>query len=95
MNGIKLGFDLRDYAARTGRGIGKLCMNDGSKIRILGNEKGVDFFRMKHGELLGAKGFRGENGIIQGAMYLTELRKYAEVPQYADKAWTNAFNVMG
>jgi len=97
MNGVKLGFSFVDLAKSWGRGIGSVRLKDGSSVKILGdpNDKAVDFFRIKHGRLLEAKGYRGENALFQAANdvgYIEE--KLAMDPKDVSKAWDACFDVV-
>ena len=97
MNGVKLGFSFVDLARSWGRGIGSVRLKDGSSVKILGdpNDKAVDFFRIKHGRLLEAKGYRGEKAIFNAANdigYIEE--KLAIDPNEALNAWGSCFDVI-
>ena len=97
MNGIKLGFSMVDLAKSWGRGIGSIRLKDGSSVKILGdpNDRAVDFFRIKHGRLLEAKGYRGEDAVFQAANdvgYIEE--KLALDPKDVSKAWDACFDVI-
>lgn len=96
MNGIKLGFNMIDLARSWGRGYGSVRLKDGSSLKILGstNEKVIDFFRVKNGRLLDAKGYRGEDAIYKAANdmgYIEE--KLAQNPQDAQMAWAHCYDV--
>lgn len=97
MNGIKLGFSFVDFAKATGRGIGSVRLKDGSSIKMLGNpiKKTVDFYRIKHGKLLEATGYRGRDAIARAANdvgYIEE--KLAVIPTDAQEAWDRCFDII-
>lgn len=97
MKGIKLNFRFIDFAKRTNRGIGNVRLKDGSSIKILGNPKTeeVDFFRIKHGELLEAAGYRGRDAIARAANDVGYIKEnLALIPSDADEAWHRCFNVI-
>ena len=70
-------------------------MKDGSSIKILQNleKNAIDFFQVKNGKLLGAKGFRGKDSDCHAANLLGSLSKYAEKAEDVDKAWIDSCNL--
>lgn len=97
MNGIKLGFSFVDFAKATGRGIGSVRLKDGSSVKILGDPvtNSVDLFRIKHGRLLEAVGYRGKDSIPRAANdigYIEE--KLALQPGDVFDAWDRCFDVI-
>ena len=97
MNGIRLCFSFVDLAKSTGRGIGSVRLKDGSSIKMLGDPAGksVDFFRIKHGRLLEATGYRGRDAIARAANDVGYIEEnLAVIPNDAQEAWGRCFDIL-
>lgn len=94
----KVGFNAAEYALKHKMGIGSFRLKDGSSVKILQDTDKdiIQFFQVKNGELLGAKGYHGPNADCNAANFLCDLEKYAENVEELEKAWANSceFDVM-
>ena len=88
----KLGFSIVDYAKRNNMGIGSFRLKDGSSIKVLQNldKKAVEFFQVKNGKLLGAKGYRGNDAQYEAVNFFCGFEKLAEKTEEMDKAWSDS-----
>ncbi len=94
----KVGFNVAEYALKNKMGIGSFRLKDGSSVKILQDQDKnlIQFFQLKNGELIGAKGYQGPSSNFQAANYLCDLEKNAENAEELEKAWANSceFDVM-
>ena len=90
----KVGFNVADYALRNKMGIGSFRLKDGSSVKVLQNaEKNIiEFFQVKNGKILGAKGYRGPNSDCYAANLLGSLEKDAQSIEELNKAWKDSCN---
>ncbi len=95
IEGIKLGFNLKDYARLGNMGCGSFRVKDGSEVYIIGDaaRKKVDFFQVKDGYLLGAKGYRGKMYSIESSNLLGTFMSTAEDFGKACYAWTRGLKL--
>lgn len=88
VKGIKLGFSLADYAAKTGKKYASIPMKDKSSVKILTGDNSVDFFQVKNGRLLSAAGHHGEEQDISFvSKTLARIQQFAEDGFDAIEAW--------
>ena len=67
MDGVKLGFNLVDFAKANKMGIGSFRLKDGSSLKIITNpQNGVShFMNVKYGRLLSAESAKGNENIAK------------------------------
>ena len=90
--GIKLGFQVADYAAKHGYGIGSFRLKDGSSVKILQNidKDLVEIWNVKNGNLLGLKGYKGRENVFEAQQFICNLENMAESTEELISAWAQS-----
>lgn len=96
MEGIRLGFKLRDLAVKRKMGIGSFELKDGTTVSLLNdfNKRALDFYRTKSNYLLGAKGYRGSKNYQEAIGFLTKLAGEAKNSNEVCRAWSDSLRTI-
>jgi hypothetical protein len=92
--GIKLGFNIHQFAKMTKQHLANIPLKDGSSVKLLFPAKGMNdgtytAIRIKHGHVLEMKGYKGES-LEEIAAFQESLKKFAAKGVNVEDEYTKA-----
>lgn len=97
MKGVKIR-SIVDYAHSNNMKIGSMRLKDGSSLKVLAKPDGssVEMYRVKHGKLLGGKGYSGPNTMETAIGEIARIKDlYGANDKYSNCSAEHIFDIFG